>query len=42
MNFIDLNIQQERIYDNLIQSIKAVLAHGKYIMGPEVRFWKQD
>jgi len=36
MNFIDLNIQQERIYDNLIQSIKAVLAHGKYIMGPEV------
>jgi UDP-2-acetamido-2-deoxy-ribo-hexuluronate aminotransferase len=34
--FIDLAAQQKRIYSGLERRIKEVLAHGKYIMGPEV------
>lgn len=36
MEFIDLVSQQARIKDRLDARIQAVLAHGKYIMGPEV------
>lgn len=36
MHFIDLAAQQARIKDKLDQRIAAVLAHGGYIMGPEV------
>ena len=34
--FNDLNIQQEKIYNNLNKSIRRVFKHGKYIMGPEI------
>ncbi len=37
MQFIDLKLQQERIYAQLLQGIKAVLNHGSYIMGPEIK-----
>ena len=36
MQFIDLKTQQERIRPQIDERIKAVLAHGQYIMGPEV------
>ncbi|RYG88090.1 MAG: DegT/DnrJ/EryC1/StrS aminotransferase family protein, partial [Alphaproteobacteria bacterium] len=36
MEFIDLAAQQKRIKAGLDARIQAVLAHGKYIMGPEV------
>lgn len=36
MQFIDLKAQQERIRPEIDRRIKAVLDHGKYIMGPEV------
>ena len=36
MDFIDLSAQQEIIRDKIEKRIKAVLAHGQYIMGPEV------
>lgn len=36
MQFIDLKTQQYRIRPQLDERIKAVLAHGQYIMGPEV------
>ena len=36
MKFVDLEAQQEVIKDELRSRIEAVLAHGKYIMGPEV------
>ena len=36
MQFIDLKTQQDRIRPQLDERIKAVLAHGQYIMGPEV------
>ena len=35
--FIDLNAQYQRIEDDVNQSIRKVLDHGSYIMGPEVR-----
>lgn len=35
--FIDLATQQERIKPDLDRRIQAVLKHGQYIMGPEVR-----
>lgn len=35
--FIDLATQQEKIKMNLDRRIAAVLAHGKYILGPEVK-----
>lgn len=37
MQFIDLAAQQTRIKDKIDARIQAVLAHGAYIMGPEVR-----
>jgi len=37
MDFIDLATQQKRISDKIESNIKAVLNHGKYIMGPEVK-----
>jgi len=36
MQFIDLAAQQVRIKDKIDANIQAVLAHGKYILGPEV------
>lgn len=36
MQFIDLAAQQARIRSNIDARIKAVLDHGKYIMGPEI------
>ncbi len=37
MQFIDLAAQQKRIRDRLEANITAVLDHGSYIMGPEIR-----
>lgn len=37
IEFIDLKSQQERIRPELDRRMKAVLAHGQYIMGPEVK-----
>ena len=34
--FIDLKTQQQKIYDRIMEKIQAVLAHGQYILGPEV------
>lgn len=36
MQFIDLVAQQDRIKDKLNSNIQKVLAHGQYILGPEV------
>mgnify|MGYP003110848255 FL=1 len=36
MEFIDLNAQQARIKERIDAGIQRVLAHGKYILGPEV------
>ena len=36
MQFIDLKKQQKHIEKSLNKRIKAVLSHGKYIMGPEI------
>jgi len=36
MDFIDLKTQQQRIKETLDANIQKVLAHGQYIMGPEV------
>ena len=36
MQFIDLAAQQARIKDQIDANIQKVLAHGKYILGPEV------
>ena len=35
--FIDLEAQQQAIYSSVMDRIQQVLAHGKYIMGPEVK-----
>ncbi len=35
--FIDLKAQQEKIYPRLLERLKAVLAHGQYILGPEMQ-----
>lgn len=37
IEFIDLGAQQRRIGDKVEAAVKRVLAHGKYIMGPEVK-----
>jgi len=37
MDFIDLKTQQRRIKEQLDANIQKVLAHGNYIMGPEVK-----
>jgi UDP-2-acetamido-2-deoxy-ribo-hexuluronate aminotransferase len=36
MQFIDLKAQQVRIKDKIDENIQKVLAHGSYIMGPEI------
>ena len=36
MQFIDLKTQQEKIKAGIDDRIQTVLAHGKYIMGPEI------
>jgi len=36
MDFIDLKSQQKRIKKEILKRIKAVLSHGRYILGPEV------
>jgi len=36
IEFIDLKAQQSRIKDQIDASIQRVLAHGQYILGPEV------
>lgn len=36
MQFVDLAYQQARIKDKIDANIQNVLAHGKYILGPEV------
>ena len=41
MQFIDLVAQQKRIRDKVEANIKAVLDHGKYIMGPEIKTLEQ-
>jgi len=37
LQFIDLAAQQKRIRDKIEANITAVLDHGKYIMGPEIK-----
>jgi len=37
MEFIDLKTQQQRIKSQLDVNIQRVLAHGSYIMGPEIK-----
>lgn len=37
MNFIDLKTQQQAIYPQILERIQTVLAHGQYIMGPEIK-----
>jgi dTDP-4-amino-4,6-dideoxygalactose transaminase len=37
MQFIDLNFQQQRVRERIEANVKAVLDHGQYIMGPEVK-----
>lgn len=41
MQFIDLAEQQRRIKSSLDSHIAAVLAHGQYIMGPEVAMFEE-
>lgn len=41
IQFIDLAAQQKRISPAVEESIRAVLAHGQYIMGPEVREFEE-
>lgn len=42
MQFIDLDAQQARIRSSLDARMAAVLAHGQYILGPEVAILEQD
>ena len=37
MDFINLAFQQKRIREKIEANIQAVLNHGKYIMGPEIK-----
>jgi len=41
MQFIDLKRQQQRVLSRLTTNIQAVLTHGQYIMGPEVKELEQ-
>lgn len=36
IQFIDLRAQQDRLQPQIEQAINKVLAHGRYILGPEV------
>lgn len=37
ISFIDLKAQQQAIYPQILARIEKVLAHGQYIMGPEIK-----
>lgn len=37
IEFIDLKTQQQRILPDLERRMKAVLEHGQYVMGPEIK-----
>lgn len=37
MHFIDLKTQQQRIKEKIDSRVQTVLAHGQYILGPEVQ-----
>jgi len=37
IEFVDLKTQQRKILPELERRMKAVLNHGKYIMGPEIQ-----
>ncbi|MBW2049583.1 MAG: DegT/DnrJ/EryC1/StrS family aminotransferase, partial [Deltaproteobacteria bacterium] len=41
MQFIDLKAQQKRIRERIEARIRAVLDHGQYILGPEMRELEQ-
>ncbi len=36
IEFVDLGAQQRRVKDKIDEGIQRVLAHGRYIQGPEV------
>ena len=40
--FIDLAAQQKQIRDKIDAAIAAVLDHGQYIMGPEVKSFEAE
>ncbi len=42
MNFIDLAAQQRRLKPQIDAAIARVLAHGAYVMGPEVAAFEKD
>ena len=42
INFIDLALQQQRLRPALEKNISAVLDHGGYIMGPDVKQFEQE
>ena len=42
MQFIDLQAQQNRIRDKIEAKIQKVLTHEQYIMGPEVKEWRNE
>ena len=37
LDFVDLKSQQQQISAALAENIQPVLAHGQYVMGPEVQ-----
>lgn len=41
IEFIDLKTQQQRILQEIERRIAAVLSHGQYIMGPEVKEFEE-
>jgi len=42
MQFVDLHKQRARIEDNINAAIARVLAHGQYILGPEVQTFEAE
>ena len=42
IRFIDLAAQQRRLGDSIERAISRVLAHGQYVLGPEVRMLEAD
>jgi len=42
IEFIDLKAQQNLLSDQLNKGIQNVLAHGKYVMGPEVKQFEKE
>ena len=41
IQFIDLKTQQNRLQHRIDEALKRVLAHGNYILGPEVEALEQ-